>query len=388
MARVKDPILKLPVASINRIAAISESTSKAINDRFESSPLQSKADVNKFVGYAKKQLTASYNRIIKIARPAARKSWDEAGKFARRELEKSGYTEGRKFNAEMAFKEEFSKTVSEYRAANKSALDSCQQAANRVLSLYRPNIAKLQNERAAWDLIKRGARRLSKKALEVKDRTTLAGYPYRATDSLYELNKKIRLEYLNKIGKDIVEVTMNLKRGGTKKMKLKHHQKMVTRTEFRRVQSQRVLGDCKSHSCNLVMVSDHGDECPICRPYENQVYRVGKGNEAYPLKPISMPIHPNCRHNWIPTSPARVELDKRRGRKFPKRYTKTATQTMEDLKKQRRQRRKIQSQRLYRNNTTQGTPRRLVWSMAAPGQGFILTFPDRDAVCGCGGDHA
>jgi hypothetical protein len=50
---------------------------------------------------------------------------------------------------------------------------------------------------------------------------------------------------------------------------------------------------------DLVIVSNHPDECPLCRPYEGKIYSLSGTSEKYP--PLSVAkqgglFHPNCGH--------------------------------------------------------------------------------------------
>lgn len=50
---------------------------------------------------------------------------------------------------------------------------------------------------------------------------------------------------------------------------------------------------------DLVIVSNHPDECPICRPYEGKIYSISGTSNEYPPLSIARAgglFHPNCSH--------------------------------------------------------------------------------------------
>ena len=83
---------------------------------------------------------------------------------------------------------------------------------------------------------------------------------------------------------------------------LKKYSKMVARTRLRKVQSRAVLRMCEEYNNDLIQVSDHGTDTPICLPFEGNVYSVSGNNKNYPTLPEPPPFHPNCQHNISPTS--------------------------------------------------------------------------------------
>ncbi len=77
---------------------------------------------------------------------------------------------------------------------------------------------------------------------------------------------------------------------------------LVAKTRLRTVQTKSVLNSCKEYDNDLVQVSDHGTETPICLPYEGNVYSLSGKSSAYPYLDAYPPFHPRCQHHISPTS--------------------------------------------------------------------------------------
>lgn len=82
---------------------------------------------------------------------------------------------------------------------------------------------------------------------------------------------------------------------------------LVAKTRLRHVQTEAVLNSCKEYENDLVQVSDHGTECPICIPYEGNVYSLSGGHPTYPYLDSYPPWHPRCQHHISPTSEVALE---------------------------------------------------------------------------------
>ena len=88
---------------------------------------------------------------------------------------------------------------------------------------------------------------------------------------------------------------------------LRDYSKMVARTELRRAQTEAVKNTCKQYQNDLVQWSSHADSCPICAPFEGQVYSLSGQHPLYPLLDAEPPLHPNCEHDISPTSEVAIE---------------------------------------------------------------------------------
>lgn len=94
---------------------------------------------------------------------------------------------------------------------------------------------------------------------------------------------------------------------------LRKYADLVAKTRLRVVQTEAVLNACKEYENDLVQVSDHGTECPICIPYEGNVYSLSGRSSAYPYLDDYPPWHPRCQHNISPTSEVVLEARERWG---------------------------------------------------------------------------
>ena len=88
---------------------------------------------------------------------------------------------------------------------------------------------------------------------------------------------------------------------------------LVAKTRLRVVQTEAVLNTCREYDNDLVQVSDHGTECPICIPYEGNTYSLSGKSSAYPYLDSYPPWHPRCQHNISPTSEVVLEARERWG---------------------------------------------------------------------------
>jgi len=88
------------------------------------------------------------------------------------------------------------------------------------------------------------------------------------------------------------------------------YSKMVARTRLRHVQSEAVKNACEQFDNDLVEISAHGTVCPICIPYEGNIYSVSGKSSKYPYLDGWPPYHPNCEHSASPTSEAALEVRK------------------------------------------------------------------------------
>ena len=89
---------------------------------------------------------------------------------------------------------------------------------------------------------------------------------------------------------------------------LRDYSKMVARTELRQAQTDAVKNTCREYENDLVQWSSHADSCPICAPFEGQIYSLSGKNPRYPLLTAEPPLHPNCEHDISPTSEVAIEF--------------------------------------------------------------------------------
>jgi len=87
-----------------------------------------------------------------------------------------------------------------------------------------------------------------------------------------------------------------------------YYGRMVSRTRLRTIQTRAVLRACEQFENDLVQISDHGTKCPICLPYEGNVYSLSGKSTKYPYMDQYTPFHPSCMHNTSPTSQEAIEV--------------------------------------------------------------------------------
>jgi len=104
-----------------------------------------------------------------------------------------------------------------------------------------------------------------------------------------------------------------------KKWDLDSYASMVARTVTKQAAAAATVDACGRHEHDLVQVSSHGTDCPICKPLEGQIFSLSGNNPKYPKWEYQIPAHPNCKHVITPY----VELED---------VKKEAIETMEKLK--------------------------------------------------------
>ncbi|MEG1515146.1 MAG: phage minor capsid protein [Clostridia bacterium] len=80
---------------------------------------------------------------------------------------------------------------------------------------------------------------------------------------------------------------------------------MATRTGMMNAALAGYTGDALAHGEDLVIITDHSDECPLCRPWENRVLSLTGAMRAHPDCTGTMDearaaglFHPNCAHGF------------------------------------------------------------------------------------------
>lgn len=141
----------------------------------------------------------------------------------------------------------------------------------------------------------------------------------RVTKSRYEIQRDLMLMFKKKYG-EINFIQITGKDGISRNYDIKKYSKMLARTEIIKAKTDAVLQSSKEHGSDLVIVSRHANPCPICQPYEGQVYSISGDSDKYPsYSDISVPFHPNCGHSLSPISEISI--------KFQKKFTKFPAQT-------------------------------------------------------------
>lgn len=84
-----------------------------------------------------------------------------------------------------------------------------------------------------------------------------------------------------------------------KKWDLSTYAEMATRTGMAHAHIEGHVNRMVEQGYDLVIVSDHPEESPLCRPHEGKVYSVKEGHPVYPSLNWAIAnglFHPNCRH--------------------------------------------------------------------------------------------
>ncbi len=74
---------------------------------------------------------------------------------------------------------------------------------------------------------------------------------------------------------------------------IKEYAELVTRTKMQDLNAQAVLDTAAGISADLVQISSHNTSCPICAPYEGQIYSLSGKDKDFPMLPDTTPFHPN-----------------------------------------------------------------------------------------------
>ena len=92
--------------------------------------------------------------------------------------------------------------------------------------------------------------------------------------------------------------TALIDRGG-KRWKIDRYAEMLVRTHVIKANNSGFVNRLLENGLELVEMSHHASACPICQPYEGKVLTLTGKNKKYGKAP-DLPIHPNCRHSFLP----------------------------------------------------------------------------------------
>lgn len=113
-----------------------------------------------------------------------------------------------------------------------------------------------------------------------------------------QTNKQFQKELLNTFSHINID---EIRDKNGRKMNMKWYAEMVGRTSRAEATNLGILNRAKELECDLVLLSEHPETCPICMPLQGRVYSIsGKDNRFPPLSKvfpsIYYTIHPNCKH--------------------------------------------------------------------------------------------
>jgi len=102
---------------------------------------------------------------------------------------------------------------------------------------------------------------------------------------------------------------------------------MATRSASGRAAIQGHIDRQVQEGRDLVVISDHPSECPLCRPYEGEILSISGNNPEYGALDTAVSnglFHVNCRHSLTGYIPGLTKVEK--GRPDPTGYDKTQQQ--------------------------------------------------------------
>jgi len=112
-----------------------------------------------------------------------------------------------------------------------------------------------------------------------------------------ETRKQIAKRFMNRLADEGI-TSFTDKKG--RKWEMGAYAEMVTRTTTVQASLQGHIDRQLEAGRDLIVISDHAGECPLCRPWENKVLSITGATNGYPslasAKEAGL-FHPNCRHS-------------------------------------------------------------------------------------------
>lgn len=127
------------------------------------------------------------------------------------------------------------------------------------------------------------------------DKSAIEGY--QTNKSLYGVKKKL----VNDLSKDALDkkfITVIDKNGKPINYQIKTYAEMVARTKIIQSQADAVIQTALSIDSDLVQMSSHNTNCPICAPIEGKIYSISGKDPDFPALDFTVPLHPNCEHSF------------------------------------------------------------------------------------------
>lgn len=92
--------------------------------------------------------------------------------------------------------------------------------------------------------------------------------------------------------------TALIDRGGNR-WKIDRYAEMLVRTHIIKANNSGFVNRLLENGLELVEMSQHATSCPTCKPYEGKVFSL-TGNDKKHGEAPDLPIHPNCKHSFLP----------------------------------------------------------------------------------------
>lgn len=115
------------------------------------------------------------------------------------------------------------------------------------------------------------------------------------SDTIPQLTKLLRSEFYKAIGDGEKVLLINGRR-----YKVDAYCELVARTRTREAQSLATIDAVQRYGQDLVQVSRHNTETPLCQGYEGKRYSITGRTPGYPILDARPPFHPNCWHVLTP----------------------------------------------------------------------------------------
>lgn len=164
------------------------------------------------------------------------------------------------------------------------------------LANYRQTVTALSNK----DLIKaRGARNGMAQAFKERGISNFF-------DELEVFDKEARAlgltlrertnNFLNTLGRNETTIRTVSETGKVMRWRPDAYARMYANTRDSQLRDEIFQDQLVEIGSDIVQVSDHGTDTPICLQFEGKVYSLTGNTPAYPVLPQRPPFHPNCKH--------------------------------------------------------------------------------------------
>lgn len=111
--------------------------------------------------------------------------------------------------------------------------------------------------------------------------------------SIQQIKKQVKAELVNRGFIGLTDKAGN-------EWTVDRYSEMLTRTHILDANNQATVNRLNDFNIDIVEVSDHGAvDCPICGPYEGEIYSLSGDSADYPQIPEEPPFHPNCGHRLL-----------------------------------------------------------------------------------------
>jgi hypothetical protein len=113
----------------------------------------------------------------------------------------------------------------------------------------------------------------------------------------------------------------------------RHYMNMFSLTRSKEMSSKTTIRTLKDNDQNIVRVSNHGTETPICMQYEGRYFALEQDSSGLPLLDVYPPFHPNCKHVLLPAGDFEFKM-KKENEKINKRIPNFTDKEKEQIDKQ------------------------------------------------------